>query len=150
MAAIKQQGDSKKLFVCEFDLNDYPNPAEYTPKTGPQRTIVLKDETVYPQLDTMRLIAALQHVRARDHKYYYYILTVLVRNDIPIQVPMQELRGLFKEKYTDSIYRGYDRLCQAGLLIKQPNRRSTYFVNPAYAWKGNRADYLDISTLPLK
>ena len=150
MSAIKQQGDSKKLFVCNFDLNDYPNPPEYTPKFNPQRAIVLRDDTIYPQVDTMRLIAALQLVRARDHKYYYYVLAELVTNDIPVRVPMQDLRALFKEKYTDSIYRGYDRLCQAGLLFKQPNRKAAYFVNPAFAWKGNRADYLDISTLPLK
>lgn len=150
MSTPKQKGNSKTDFELHIDLTQYPYPADYTPKNTPHRTIVLKDDNIYPQIDCIRLIPVIHNLRVRDHKYYFYALSQLERNDIPVHVPMESLRALLQEKYTSEIYKAFDRLCKAGLLFKQPFKRSMYFVNPAYAWKGNRADYLDISTLPLK
>jgi hypothetical protein len=134
----KQEG-----YNLSINPSDYPFHPDLTPKNQFRRAFVAIDETSPVQIDSTRLMVCFEALRAKDHKYYFYILSKLITNDLPIHVNLQEMRKYTKDRTYQMGQHGLNRLVKQGLLFRLENRNSQYIVNPVYAWKGNRLDYLD-------
>ncbi|MCE7039193.1 hypothetical protein [Dyadobacter sp. CY312] len=143
MGNIKRKYDGLGVFELNINPKDYANHPDYSPFSVFRRVETLVDDTEPVQVDSMRLMLCFQDLLSKDFKYYFYVLGMLKANNIPIPVDLSEMRKFTKDKYTSVTFRGLERCVKQGLLFKVPNRTSQYLVNPVFAWKGNRLDYLD-------
>lgn len=148
MGSVKRVQDGKGTFDLKINPADYANHPEFSPISAFRRIQTAVDDTEPVQVDAMRLMLCFHDLLSRDFKYYFYVLGMLKANNIPVPVDLSAMRSFTKDKYTSVTFRGLERLVKQGLLFKVPNRTSLYLVNPVYAWKGNRLDYLDTSAFP--
>lgn len=149
MSALAQSIPEKRHSRLRINLQDY-NESPFEGQNIVRKTVVeVCDPTSPVQIDSGRIMMCFQNLRAKDHKYYFYILSKLERNDIAIKIDMQELRAFAMDRTRQVCQEGIDRLVVHGLIFRVEHRKGCYLVNPAYAWKGNRFDYLDIDSLPL-
>lgn len=132
----------------QVNIQDYQKSSILAPFPLISAVISYKDDTEPVQLDSMRLAFAISGVKSYDIKYYFYILGIMRTNDVPIVISHAELKAEFKVKYRQEVTNSIERLVQAGLLFTLPREKTTYIVNPVYAWKGNRFNYLNLSALP--
>lgn len=149
MSALAEIIPEKRRSRLRINLQDYnDNPFE---GQNIVRTTVVEviDHTSPVQIDSGRIMMCFQNLRAKDHKYYFYVLSKLERNDIPIKIDMQELRAFAMDRTRQVCQEGLDRLIVHGLIFRVEKRKGCYIVNPAYAWKGNRMDYIDTDSLPI-
>lgn len=149
MSAIKERKDKSGLFTLRVNPNDYYSNEALTPKNNLRRVISAIDNTNPVMVDSARIMSCFHGLRAKDHKYYFYMLSQLERNDKPITVNMGNMREFTQDRLIEAVWQGLDRLVAQGLLFRVPLRKATFLVNPVYAWKGNRLDYLDTDSLPL-
>lgn len=149
MAQIQRRKDGSKLMNMCIRLEDYANDPILAPLSDVRRTLTPIDNTNVVQTDPARLMLVFAQLRAKDFKYYFYVLARLERNDKPIRISIADMREQLKEKWKEQVYQALTRLCVVGLLFKVEAKFEQYLVNPAYAWKGNRFDYLDTDSLPI-
>lgn len=146
MQQIRQKGNSKTVYELKINPAEYTRNERIAPISAFRRVISYKDDTEPVQMDSARIAPLFHGIRSRDFKYYFYIISRLVRNDLAIKCPHKEMRDELGDPSCDTVAQGIVRLVQAGLIFPAPHRRGEYLVNPAYAWKGNRLDYLDLSS----
>lgn len=136
-------GNSKTRYKLFINPDEYSS-THLNPTFAPLRAeIILIDHTQPVYIDTTRIMTKFDALRAKDFKYYFYLLNLLVRNDEVIRPDQYKMRNDLKDKYVQNVADGIKRLVQQGLIFAPPNTRGSYLINPAYAWKGNRLDYLD-------
>ncbi len=97
-------------------------------------------------MDAARIAPVFGGLRAKDHKYYFYILARLISNDLAIKCDHKHMRDELGDNTVQMVAAGIDRLVQSGLIFRAPHRKGEYIVNPVFAWKGNQLDYLDLSS----
>jgi len=141
---IAQKGNSKKEYILSYDIRDYENDPIHAPLNAFRKVVSYVDDTEPVKIDSARLMRVLSGLRVKDFKYYYYIINLLNRNDEPIYANHKEMRDYFKDPYVQTVSSAIDRLVKQGLIQRAPRLRGWYFINPVYAWKGNRLDYLNL------
>lgn len=146
MPEIGQLGNAKKQYTLQINPADYTINANLAPISAFKRVISYEDDTDPINVDPMRLAPVFAGIRAKDFKYYFYMLAHLVRNDLPVKANHREMRELYNDKSHRVVENAIERLVQSGLIFRAPHRRGEYIVNPVFAWKGNRLDYLDLSS----
>ena len=104
------------------------------------------DDTNPVHIDSERLERVSGSLYKGDSMYYFYMLGRMVKNNIPVYANHGEMRDHFGVKYRVTVSISVERLIRAGLIFKVEGRRTAYLINPVYAWKGNRLDYLDKSS----
>jgi len=100
-------------------------------------------------IDTGLLMPKILSLPRYSSSIYFYLLTLLQDNREQIRVHNTELRN----KSTDiTLRQSFDKylhtLACSGLIFRF--RSHEFYVNPLYAWVGDRAQYLDIDRLPFK
>ena len=133
----------------KVNLNDYYQDDEHTPKNRVRKEIRIIDDTEYVSIDSARLMQIYEAIRPKDMRFYFYILTQLTDNEIPIKLPFLEMRNYFKLRWIDDVRDAIERLERAGLLFKTNDKSGRYRVNPAFAWIGDRTRYIDPDSLEL-
>lgn len=141
---ITQKGNSKKEYDLHINVKDYDCDPILAPFSAFRKVISYIDDTEPVHIDSTRIMAVFSTLHTGDAKYYFYMLGLLVRNDIPIVCEAGTMRDHFKIKWREVVSRGIERLLKHGLIFKAPNTRGKYLINPVYAWKGNRLDYLNL------
>ena len=142
MAEVTRVRTNKRLYNLSY------NPAEYfrTPFGDPlqpfRQQIILVDDTEPVLLDSERLSYVFMALNAKDYAVYFHLLTKLRYNNVPVEVDIQEIRSKYKIKWQAQIGKTLQRLCREGLIHHISDARGLYLINPVYAWKGNRIEYL--------
>lgn len=149
MDEIENKTAGTKRYKLNINPADYGLDPRYGANIELQQAQVFVDGTSAVNVDCARLMQCFQVLRSKDFKYYYYILSKLVRNDEAIKIDFKEMREFSKDKLYQSIHQGIGRLITQGLIIRAPHRNACFLVNPLFAWKGNRADYINVSALPV-
>jgi hypothetical protein len=147
MSEISLVGTKGRHYKLSVNLRDYRNDPFFDPKTAPYRTISYKDDKEYVKIDSIALATVFNKLRVKDFKYYFFMLERLVRNDEPVFVPHREMRLALGDNSVQTVSQAIARLAAEGLIIPEPKGRGKYFINPAFAWKGNRLEYLDLGAL---
>jgi len=149
MSSLPQISPEKRRSKLKINLKDY-NDSPFEGQNIVRRTVLeVCDPTSPVQIDSGRIMMCFQSLRAKDHKYYFYVLSKLERNDIPIKIDMQDLKAFAMDRSREVCQQGLERLVVQGLIFRVEHRRACYIVNPAYAWKGNRFDYINTDSLPI-
>lgn len=146
MPGIVSVGASKDNYNISIDATLYDNDAFVDGNSGLQRVISYVDVSIPTQVDSIRLMRVFNVLRSKDFKYYFYILDKLERNNKAVFIDQRDMRDKLGDNSVQLVSKGIERLIQQGLLFRPENTRGRYIVNPVYAWKGNRLDYLDLST----
>lgn len=149
MRQSKQQIAGVYKVRLNLNLSDFNNHPVNAPISSIRREIIAVDSLDPVKVDSMRIAAVFQNIRAKDFKYYFHVLGLLESNDRPITVNMREMRLLYSDKWLTDVAKGLHRLVAAGLLFKLEGKKETYIVNPVYAWKGDRLQYINTDELPL-
>lgn len=146
MAEITPKGNSNTLYTLRMNVTEYGTSPSNAPKPALRRVISYQDDTIPTQVDSERLMEAFRGLRAGDFKYYFYILGHMERNDKAVHCRPTDMLRFFGEKHRSHISQALIRLIQVGLIFRAPRSAGKYIVNPVFAWKGNRLDYLDLSS----
>jgi len=149
MRQSKQQIKGVYKVRLNLKLEDFYCNADIAPISAIRKEIVVMDSIEPVKVDAMRVAPVFQNLRAKDFKYYFYVLGLLEANDRPITINMQVMRVLMSDKWLTDVAKGLTRLVAAGLLFKMEGKKQTYIVNPVYAWKGDRLQYFNTDDLPL-
>ncbi len=147
MQAITQRYDGSKLWNLNIKLSEHYNDPVYAPISALRQEFLPVDYTNTVQIDSARLMLVFANIRAKDFKYYFYMLSLLERNDKPVKVVINDMRVILKDRLREQTSQGVNRLVAVGLLLRVESKQSLFFINPVYAWRGNRFDYLDLSEL---
>lgn len=143
---VSSVNNSKESYRLSIDATQYHKNPFPGAENSLQRVISYRDDTNPVQMDSARVMRVFHAIRSKDFKYYFYILAKLERNDKAVFVSFHDMRVVLGDKTVSSVKSGIATLVREGLLIVPENTRGRYIVNPVYAWKGNRLDYLDLST----
>lgn len=146
MPGIVSVGASKNDYKLNIDATLYEKDLFLAGKSKLQRVQIHVDLSTPAFIDSERIMRVFNRLRAKDFKYYFYILDKMERNDRAVFVDQKHMRDFLGDNKVQTVAAGIDRLVQQGLLFRPENTRGRYIVNPVYAWKGNRLDYLDLST----
>ena len=100
--------------------------------------------------DATLLFQAYNRVTPVAIRVYTALLMRLISNDKPVRATVNELRcdiGLTpKSKRVDDAIHELER---ERLILRQKQNYKDIYINPLFAWTGDRMQYFDPSTLPL-
>lgn len=91
-------------------------------------------------------------VRARPvaMRVYMALLTRLVCNDEPITWTIKDLKShLGYSKHNCAVQQSLKELERERAIIRNKGDYTRIYINPLFAWTGDRVSYFDASTLPL-
>lgn len=105
------------------------------------------DDTNTLQIDQDTLYNVLFGCNRFSIKMFFYLCHRMTNNRMPITVKSSEIRLQALRTSSRAIFcRSKSELIRAGLITS--TGKHTYYVNPAYAWKGDRKQYIDLDNIP--
>lgn len=149
MDSITRKYGEKGRYTIKVDLANHYNDPIIAPISAIRKQQTIVDDTNPVNFDAARLALLFVYLRAKDFKYYFYIVARMTTNDRPVKVTSNEMRIALKEKYLSAVGAALSRLVTIGLLFKVEGKFEQYLINPAYAWRGNRIDYINTDNLPV-
>jgi len=83
-------------------------------------------------------------------RVYMALLKRMISNDVPVKCYASYFRdeiGDFKKSKKANV--ALQELEREKMILRQVGHLTTYYINPLFAWTGDRTRYFDPSTLPL-
>lgn len=145
MAEVQRKRHNSPDCTLKFNPEHYSNDPILAPISAFSRVISYKDDTQPVNIDSARLMLTKSPLRIGDYHTYFYILSKLERNDLIINVTAREIYRALSFTSRERAAESLTRLRRAGLIVQMEENTGKYIVNPLFAWKGNRLDYLDLS-----
>lgn len=83
-------------------------------------------------------------------RVYMALLTRLICNDKPVYCTVNTLKADINDsKKSKSVERSIKELEREKAIFRQRYDYNNFYINPLFAWTGDRVSYFDASTLPL-
>jgi len=100
-------------------------------------------------LDLSLLLPAFMQLPASSLRIYIVLLKRLERNDMPVFLQPSDIKQELghKQQSTD-MFTAARELERFRLIIREKGKYNYYWINPLFAWVGERTDYIDSSTVP--
>ena len=147
---------------CHKTRSDYYDITEYDLKKGKIGSFnMLKSPGLYRSehglgtenrivnIDTDNLAPILAVMRRYACATYFQLLTELKDNRKAVYYHQTDLRNDATDVKARSTFDEYlEELCKSGLVFRF--RSHQFYINPLYAWVGDRSQYFDIDRLPFK
>lgn len=101
------------------------------------------------QIDTLSLCLVSSSLTRYSFRIYIYLLSLLKDNRRSIKVHSTELRNKSTDLSKRQVFDEHlEILLSSGLVWRY--RSHEFYINPLYAWVGDRALYFDVDRLPFK
>ena len=101
-------------------------------------------------LDARYLFNLCIKISPQAMRVYMALLTRLIRNNDPISWTIKDLKlQLGYSKQNCTVQQSLRELERERAIIRNKGDYTTFYINPLFAWTGDRMQYFDPSTLPL-
>ena len=99
-------------------------------------------------IDSIALFAKVSQMQRYSTAIYLHLLTLLEDNRQPIRIHNTQLRNAATNLTRRITFEPYlNALIDSGLVFRY--RSHEFYINPMYAWVGDRAQYFDADYLPI-
>ena len=110
----------------------------------------IQDERQIVTLDARYLFELSVRVNPVAMRVYMALLTRLIRNDEPIYFTSGEMKLEINQPLKScKVQSAFRELEREKALFRQKGDYNNFYINPLFAWTGDRRQYFDESTLPL-
>lgn len=101
-------------------------------------------------IDTKTLYDTVKGITPVAYRIYMSLLTRLERNDLPCVASIADLKSEFNHlKKSTKVFLAMKELESVRLVFRTKGKYNDFYINPLFAWTGDRRQYFDESTLPL-
>ena len=149
MREIIQIRDGSGRYRLRIDPANYHHDDTLAPLSTFRRVVSAVDDTKPISVDALRLSRCFSGLRSKDFKYYFYIVGKLEENELPVFINLREACNYCGDRTASIGTDAINRLIKEGLLFRVPHKRGEYLINPTYAWRGDRMQYLDTESFML-